>query len=110
MKQIERYYRKIKRYEEKKGALENIKVYLKVLLGMKAETMEELEKRHQSQMARLHLVCLIEKLLFEQNPYETKQNLKENKVIQAWLDYYGLTINYLTKEDIDILLEIMKKI
>ncbi len=63
MKQIERYYRKIKRYEEKRGALENIKVYLKVLLGRNAETMEELEKRHQSQMARLHLAYLIEERL-----------------------------------------------
>ena len=59
MKQIERYYRKIKRYEEKRGALENIKV----LLGRNAETMEELEKRHQSQMARLHLAYLIEERL-----------------------------------------------
>ena len=39
-----RYYYKIKRYQERKEALENLKVNVKLLLGLKKETMEEMNK------------------------------------------------------------------
>lgn len=110
MKQIERYCKKIRRYQEKKTALENLKVNLKSLIGINKETVEDVERRYYSQKARLSLTYLIEKLLFEQNPYETKKELKESKLIQYWFGYYGLEINYVAKEDVDILFEIMKKI
>lgn len=110
MKEIERYYKKIRRYQEKKTALENLKVNFKSLIGINKETVEDVERRYYAQKARLSLSYLIEKLLFEQNPYEAKQELKESKVIQDWFDYYELEINYVTKENVDILFEIMKKI
>ena len=60
-----RYYYKIKRYQERKEALENLKVNVNLLLGLKKETMEEMNKRHEGQKARLYLVFLIQDLLFE---------------------------------------------
>lgn len=75
-----RYYYKIKRYQERKEALENLQVNVKLLLGIKKETMEEMEKRHEKQKARLYLVFLIEDLLFEKDPYEEKQLIYLTKV------------------------------
>ncbi len=105
-----RYYYKIKRYQERKEALENLKVNVKLLLGLKKETMEEMEKRHEKQKARLYLAFLIEDLLFEKNPYEEKQLIKNSQILTRWFEYYKININFVTKDEIDTLFIIMRKI
>ena len=105
-----RYYYKIKRYQERKEALENLKVNIKLLLGLKKETMEEMEKRHEKQKARLYLAFLIEDLLFEKNPYEEKQLIKNSQILTRWFEYYKININFVTKDEIDTLFIIMRKI
>ena len=105
-----RYYYKIKRYQERKEALENLKVNVKLLLGLKKETMEEMNKRHESQKARLYLVFLIQDLLFEKNPYEEKQLIKNSQILTRWFEYYKININFVTKDEIDTLFIIMRKI
>ena len=105
-----RYYYKIKRYQERKEALENLKVNVKLLLGLKKETMEEMNKRHENQKARLYLVFLIQDLLFEKNPYEEKQLIKNSQILTRWFEYYKININFVTKDEIDTLFIIMRKI
>ncbi len=107
-----RYYYKIKRYQERKEALENLKVDVKLLLGLKKETMEEMEKRHEKQKARLYLAFLIQDLLFEKNPYEEKQLIKNSQILTLtrWFEYYKININFVTKDEIDTLFIIMRKI
>ena len=105
-----RYYYKIKRYQERKEALENLKVNVKLLLGLKKETMEEMNKRLESQKARLYLVFLIQDLLFEKNPYEEKQLIKNSQILTRWFEYYKININFVTKDEIDTLFIIMRKI
>ena len=105
-----RYYYKIKRYQERKEALENLKVDVKLLLGLKKETMEEMEKRHEKQKARLYLAFLIQDLLFEKNPYEEKQLIKNSQILTRWFEYYKININFVTKDEIDTLFIIMRKI
>ena len=105
-----RYYYKIKRYQERKEALENLKVNVKLLLGLKKETMEEMNKRHENQKARLYLVFLIQDLLFEKNPYEEKQLIKNSQILTRWFEYYKININFITKDEIDTLFIIMRKI
>ena len=96
-----RHYYKIKRYQERKEALENIKVNVKLLLGLKKETMEEMEKRYEKQKARLYLAFLIQDLLFEKNPYEEKQLTKNSQILTRWFEYYKININFVTKDEID---------
>ena len=105
-----RYYYKIKRYQERKEALENLKVNVKLLLGLKKETMEEMNKRLENQKARLYLVFLIQDLLFEKNPYEEKQLIKNSQILTRWFEYYKININFVTKDEIDTLFIIMRKI
>ena len=105
-----RYYYKIKRYQERKKALENLKVDVKLLLGLNKETMEEMEKRHEKQRARLYLAILIQDLLFEKNPYEEKQLIKNSQILTRWFEYYKININFVTKDEIDTLFIIMRKI
>ena len=105
-----RYYYKIKRYQERKEALENLKVDVKLLLGLKKETMEEMEKRYEKQKARLYLAFLIQDLLFEKNPYEEKQLIKNSQILTRWFEYYKININFVTKDEIDTLFIIMRKI
>ena len=107
-----RYYYKIKRYQERKKALENLKVDVKLLLGLNKETMEEMEKRHEKQRARLYLAILIQDLLFEKNPYEEKQLIKNSQILTLtrWFEYYKININFVTKDEIDTLFIIMRKI
>ena len=105
-----RYYYKIKRYQERKEALENLQVNVKLLLGIKKETMEEMEKRHEKQKARLYLAFLIQDLLFEKNPYEEKQLIKNSQILTRWFEYYKININFVTKDEIDTLFIIMRKI
>ena len=105
-----RYYYKIKRYQERKEALENLKVNVKLLLGLKKETMEEMNKRNENQKARLYLVFLIQDLLFEKNPYEEKQLIKNSQILTRWFEYYKININFVTKDEIDTLFIIMRKI
>ena len=105
-----RYYYKIKRYQERKEALENLKVDVKLLLGLNKETMEEMEKRHEKQKARLYLAFLIQDLLFEKNPYEEKQLIKNSQILTRWFEYYKININFVTKDEIDTLFIIMRKI
>ena len=105
-----RYYYKIKRYQERKKALENLKVDVKLLLGLNKETMEEMEKRHEKQRARLYLAILIQDLLFEKNPYEEKQLIKNSQILARWFEYYKININFVTKDEIDTLFIIMRKI
>ena len=107
-----RYYYKIKRYQERKEALENLKVDVKLLLGLKKETMEEMEKRYEKQKARLYLAFLIQDLLFEKNPYEEKQLIKNSQILTLtrWFEYYKININFVTKDEIDTLFIIMRKI
>ena len=105
-----RYYYKIKRYQERKEALENLKVDVKLLLGLKKETMEEMEKRHEKQKARLYLAFLIQDLLFEKNPYEEKQLIKNSQILTRWFEYYKININFVTKDEIDTLFIIMRNI
>ena len=105
-----RYYYKIKRCQERKEALENLKVNVKLLLGLKKETMEEMNKRLESQKARLYLVFLIQDLLFEKNPYEEKQLIKNSQILTRWFEYYKININFVTKDEIDTLFIIMRKI
>ena len=105
-----RYYYKIKRYQERKEALENLKVNVKLLLGLKKETMEEMNKRLERQKARLYLAFLIEDLLFEKNPYEEKQLIKNSQILTRWFEYYKININFVTKDEIDTLFIIMRKI
>ena len=105
-----RYYYKIKRYQERKEALENLKVNVKLLLGLKKETMEEMNKRLESQKARLYLVFLIQDLLFEKNPYEEKQLIKNSQILTRWFEYYKININFVTKDEIDTLFIIMRNI
>ena len=105
-----RYYYKIKRYQERKEALENLKVNVKLLLGLKKETMEEMEKRHEKQKARLYLAFLIQDLLFEKNPYEEKQLIKNSQILTRWFEYYKININFVTKDEIDTLFIIMRNI
>ena len=104
------YYYKIKRYQERKKALEDLKVNVKLLLGLKKETMKEMEKRHEKQMARLYLTFLIEDLLFEKNPYEEKQLIKNSQILTRWFEYYKININFVTKDEIDTLFIIMRRI
>ena len=54
-----RCYYRIKRYRERKKALENLKVNFMLLLGIKRETLEEMEERHEKQVARLYLEFFI---------------------------------------------------
>lgn len=110
MNQKERNYKKIYRYKERKTAIENLKVNFKQLLGVNHQSIEDVEERYNRQMARESLTYLIWSLMFEQNPYEAKQEVKGKKIIQQQLEYYGININMVTKEDIDILVKIMKKI
>lgn len=110
MNQKEWDFKKIYRYKERKAAIENLKVNFKILLGGNHESPEEMKERHNRQMARETLTYLIWNLMFEQNPYEAKQEVKGQKVILQQLEYYGININMVTKEDIDILVKIMKKI
>ena len=105
-----RYYYKIKRYQERKEALENLKVNVKLLLGLKKETMEEMNKRNENQKARLYLAFLIQDLLFEKNPYEEKQLIKNSQILTRWFEYYKININFVTKDEIDTLFIIMRKI
>ena len=105
-----RYYHKIKRYQERKEALENLKVNMKLLLGLKKETMEEMKERHEKQKARLFLAFLIQDLLFDKNPYEEKQLVKECQVLTRWFETYKINTNFIKKDDIDILFMIMKQI
>ena len=105
-----RYYYKIKRYQERKEALENLKVNVKLLLGLKKETMEEMNKRNENQKARLYLVFLIQDLLFEKNPYEEKQLIKNSQILTRWFEYYKININFVTKDEIDTLFIIMRNI
>ena len=105
-----RYYYKIKRYQERKEALENLKVNVKLLLGLKKETMEEMNNRNENQKARLYLVFLIQDLLFEKNPYEEKQLIKNSQILTRWFEYYKININFVTKDEIDTLFIIMRKI
>ena len=110
MNQKERDYKKIYRYKERKTAIENLKVNFKTLLGVNYQSREDIEERYNRQMARESLTYLIWNLMFEQNPYKAKQEVKGQKIIQQQLEYYGININMVTKEDIDILVKIMKKI
>ena len=105
-----RHYYKIKRYQERKEALENIKVNVKLLLGLKKENMEEMVKRQENQKARLCLVLLIYDLLFEKNPYEEKQIIKNSQILTRWFEYYKIDINFVTKDEVDTLFIIMRKI
>ena len=68
-----RCYYRIKRYCERKKALEDLKVNFMLLLGIKSETFEEMKERYEKQKARLYLGFLIGDLLFERNPYESKK-------------------------------------
>ena len=104
------YYYKIKRYQERKKALEDLKVNVKLLLGLKKENKKEMEKRHEKQMARLYLTFLIEDLLFEKNPYEEKQLIKNSQILTRWFEYYKININFVTKDEIDTLFIIMRRI
>ena len=110
MNQKERDYEKIYRYKERKRAIEDLKVDSKTLLGINHESRDDIEKRYNRQMARESLTYIIWNLMFEQNPYKAKQEVKGQKIIQQQLEYYGININMVTKEDIDILVKIMKKI
>ena len=65
------------------------------------ETMEEMEKRHEKQKARLYLAFLIQDLLFEKNPYEEKQLIKNSQILTRWFEYYKININFVTKDEID---------
>ena len=105
-----RRYNRIKRYCERKEALENLKVNFMLLLGLKKESMEEVKERLKKQDARIYLVLLIKDLLFEKNPYEEKQQIKSCQMLTKWFEYYKIDINFVTKDDIDILILIMKKI
>ncbi len=105
-----RRYNRIKRYCERKEALENLKVNFMLLLGLKKESMEEVKERLKKQDARIYLVLLIKDLLFERNPYEEKQQIKNCQMLTKWFEYYKIDINFVTKDDIDILILIMKKI
>lgn len=105
-----RCYYRIKRYRERKKALENLKVNFMLLLGIKRETLEEMEERHEKQVARLYLEFFICDLLFERNPYKEKQRIKNCQILTRWFEYYNININFVTKDDIDILILIMKKI
>ena len=74
--------------------------------------MEEMEKRHEKQKARLYLAFLIQDLLFEKNPYEEKQLIKNSQILTLtrWFEYYKININFVTKDEIDTLFIIMRKI
>ena len=65
--------------------------------------MEEMEKRHEKQKARLYLAFLIQDLLFEKNPYEEKQLIKNSQILTRWFEYYKININFVTKDEIDTL-------
>ena len=82
----------------------------KTLLGINNEKMADINRRHQCQMAREDLSYLIFILMFEKNPYEAKQEIKKYEIIQKWVDYYGINIDCVTKGDVKILFEILKKI
>ena len=62
------------------------------------------------QIARLYLAFLIQDLLFEKNPYEEKQLIKNSQILAKWFEYYRININFVTKDEIDTLFIIMRKI
>ena len=72
--------------------------------------MEDLNKRHESQKASLYLVFVLQDLLFEKNPYEEKQLIKNSQILTRWFEYYKININFVTKDEIDTLFIIMRQI
>ena len=88
-----RCYYRIKRYRERKKALENLKVNFMLLLGIKRETLEEMKERHEKQVTRLYLESFICDLLFERNPYKEKQRIKNCQILTRWFEYYNLKSN-----------------
>jgi len=113
MKQLERNsrkYLKIQRYVEKKNAIENLTVDFKSLLGINHEDREAVERRANRQTARIALGYLIGIFLLEENPYEAKQQIRDDKIIEEWLQRYDINIFSVSKEDVDILEEIIRKI
>lgn len=100
---------KINRYVEKKNAFENLQVNFQIWLGLKDPTTEDIQMQEE-QLARIHIAQLITYLLLEKNPYEIKMKIKENELIQKWFDIYEINENHLTKENVNILFEILKMI
>lgn len=104
-------YRKVKRYQEKKTAWENLIYNLKILLGINYNTtVEELDEQYNRQKVRLYLSFLIQKLIIGANAYDEKQILKESELAEKIFKQYDIHIYNVTEKDIDILFKILKKI
>lgn len=106
----ERKYHQIKRYAQKKRAIEGLKVNFKDLLGINEEDVEIVEERACRHLAISCLDYLICCLIFEENPYDAKQKVNEQEILNSWLGDYGINFNTVTKEHIDTLFEIIKRI
>ena len=104
-------YRKVKRYEERKTAWENLIYNLKILLGINYNTtVDEIDAQYNRQKVRLYLSCFIQKLIIGGNAYNEKQLLKESEMAEKIFKQYGIDIYTVTEKDIDILFKILKKI
>ncbi len=106
-----KYYDKIKKYCVRKEALEIIEINLKRLVsGKYVVESEELQLKYDRQIARELLRLLIFDLLFEQNPYNEILELRKRRVLDNYFQKYNIDINFVSKEDIDTLFTIIKKI